>query len=85
MTISIKPSRRGLLHHDLGVPEGKKIPAKALAKAEHSDSPAERKRAVFAENAKHWAKLKNPHGNPGYHPSTQGYEHESYEHTSKHR
>lgn len=27
----------------------------------------------------------NPHGNPGYHPSTDGYEHDGYMHTSEHR
>lgn len=52
--IHIKPSHKGLLHKDLGVGESKKIPAKKLEKAEKSKSPAVRKRAVFAENAKHW-------------------------------
>lgn len=52
--IHIKPSHKGLLHKDLGVAAGHKIPAKKLAKAEHSSDPAVRKRAVFAENAKHW-------------------------------
>ena len=60
--IHIKPSHKGLLHEDLGVPEGKKsrrsggkkIPAKKLKKAENSKDPAVRKRAVFAENAKKW-------------------------------
>lgn len=28
---------------------------------------------------------KNPHGNPGHHPSTTPYEHEGREHTSEHR
>lgn len=28
---------------------------------------------------------KNPHGNPGHHPSTNGYEHNDYKHTSEHR
>ena len=52
--IHIKKSHEGLLHKDLGVAKGKKIPAKKLAKAEKSSDPAVRKRAVFAENAKHW-------------------------------
>ena len=54
MSIKIKPSHRGLLHKDLGIPTGKPIPAKKLEKAAHSSSPAERKRATFAENAKKW-------------------------------
>jgi hypothetical protein len=28
---------------------------------------------------------KNPHGNPGHHPSTKGFDHEGYKHTSSHR
>lgn len=54
MSIHIKPSHKGLLHKDLGVKAGAPIPAKKLEKAENSQSPAVRKRAVFAENAKHW-------------------------------
>lgn len=54
MAIHIKPSHKGLLHKDLGVPAGKPIPAGKLAAAKHSDNPAVRKRATFAENAKHW-------------------------------
>jgi len=52
--IHIKKSHEGLLHKDLGVAAEKKIPAKKLAKAEKSSDPAVKKRAVFAENAKHW-------------------------------
>lgn len=55
-SINIKPSHRGLLHKDLGVPSGKPIPAKKLAEAKNSSSAAERKRATFAENAKKWKK-----------------------------
>ena len=54
MAIHIKPSHKGLLHKELGVASGSPIPAKKLAKAAASSNPAERKRAVFAENAKHW-------------------------------
>lgn len=54
--IHIKPSHKGLLHEDLGVPQGQPIPAAKLASAENSDNPAIRKRAVFAENAKSWGK-----------------------------
>jgi len=39
----------GALHKELGVPQGKKIPAKKLAAAEHSKNPKERKRAEFAK------------------------------------
>ena len=52
--ILIKPSHKGLLHKELGVPEGKKIPASKLEAAAHSSNPAERKRAQFALNAKHF-------------------------------
>ena len=52
--IEIKPSHKGLLHKDLGISSGSKIPEEKLQKAEHSSDPAERKRAVFAENAKKW-------------------------------
>lgn len=52
--IHIKASHKGLLHKDLGVASGSKIPAGKLAKAANSSDPAVRKRAVFAENAKKW-------------------------------
>lgn len=52
--IHIKKSHEGLLHKNLGVSAGKKIPAKKLSKALHSSDPKVKKRAVFAENAKHW-------------------------------
>lgn len=52
--IHIKPSHKGLLHKSLGIAAGSPIPAKALSKAKNSSSAAVRKRAVFAENAKHW-------------------------------
>ena len=54
MAIKIKPSRKGLLHRKLGVPEGKKIPAGILTRALHSKSAALRKEANFARNAKKW-------------------------------
>ena len=56
MSINIKPSHKGLLHKELGVKEGEKIPESKLESAKHSSNPAERKRATFAENAKHWAR-----------------------------
>lgn len=54
MAIHIKKSHEGLLHKNLGVPAGSPIPAGKLASAKNSSSPAVRKRATFAENAKHW-------------------------------
>ena len=54
--IHIKESHKGLLHEDTGTPTGEKIPAVKIKKAEHSPDPAVRKRAVFAENAKHWSR-----------------------------
>jgi hypothetical protein len=43
---------KGALHRALHVPEGEKIPAKKLAKAEHSKNPTMRKRAALAETLK---------------------------------
>lgn len=54
MAIKIKPSHEGRLHRDTGTLAGQKIPAKKLDAAKHSSDPAVRKRATFAENAKHW-------------------------------
>lgn len=54
--IHIKKSHKGMLHEDLGIPQGKPIPTSALATALHSSDPAEKKRAVFAQNAKSWKK-----------------------------
>lgn len=56
MAIKIKPSHKGRLHKDLGVKKGEKIPLKKLEAAKHSSSPAERKRANFAINARKWGK-----------------------------
>lgn len=42
----------GALHRSLRVPEGEKIPAKKLAKAEKSSNPKLRKRAQLAETLK---------------------------------
>lgn len=39
----------GKLHRELGVPEGKKIPAKKMAKAEHSKNPTIRREASLAK------------------------------------
>lgn len=42
----------GALHRELHVPEGQKIPASKLAKAEHSNNPTLRKRANLAKTLK---------------------------------
>ena len=44
--------KKGALHRELGVPEGKKIPAKKLAKAAKSKNPKLRKRAELAKTLK---------------------------------
>jgi hypothetical protein len=53
-TIHIKASHAGRLHRDLHVPIGEPIPAAKLEEALHSSDPAERKRAQFAKNARHF-------------------------------
>jgi hypothetical protein len=65
MSINIKPSHKGLFHKDVGKKPGEKITESDIQKGKHSEDPAERKRATFAENAKHWhhgGKKKKPHG-----------------------
>ena len=59
----IKPSHRGELHRELGVPQGQKIPAAKLAEARNSSSPKMRKQAVFAENFGHHPKQHTPKDN----------------------
>ena len=53
-TIHIKKSHQGLLHKQLGVPQGQPIPASKLQAAANSSNAATRKRAQFAINAKGW-------------------------------
>ena len=48
--------KEGSLRKALHVKEGKNIPEKTLETAEKSDDPAIRKKAVLAENMKHWKK-----------------------------
>lgn len=50
--IHIKESHEGLLHENLGVAQGQKIPVEKLEAAKQSDNPAVRKRATFAINAR---------------------------------
>lgn len=54
--IHINPKHAGLLHENLNIPAGQKIPAKRLESAKKNASPAEMKRITFAENARHWNK-----------------------------
>lgn len=42
----------GKLHRALGVPEGEKIPAAKMERAEHSNKPAVRKMAALAHTLK---------------------------------
>lgn len=50
----LKGLKKGALHKTMGIPQGKKIPAKALKAEANSDSALTRKRAQFAINAKKW-------------------------------
>lgn len=56
MAININPANKGKLRKKLGVKKGEKIPAEKLAKAKKSKSPALRKEANFALNARKWEK-----------------------------
>lgn len=51
--IYIKPSHKGLLHQEMGIPEDKKIPMDKLHQAMHSEDPKIRKQANFAINFGH--------------------------------
>lgn len=54
--IQIKSSHKGRLHGKLGVSKGKKLTVAEEEKAKSSGSPAERKEATFALNARKWKK-----------------------------
>ena len=54
MAIHIKKSHEGLLHKNLGVKKGEPIPYHKMISAAKHASPAEKKRIVFAENARKW-------------------------------
>jgi hypothetical protein len=54
--IKIKKSRRGSLRRATGTKKGKKIPMSKLQKMKRSKSPAMRKKANFAINARKWKK-----------------------------
>jgi hypothetical protein len=53
-TIKIKPENRGKLRSATHTKKGDKIPLAKEEKELHSGSPAERKRANFAINARKW-------------------------------
>jgi len=57
---TIKPSHRGMLHKEMGIPEGKKIGIadlmKKKAKDKRSGDVAGEKRDTFAINAHKWGK-----------------------------
>lgn len=48
--------KKGALHKQLGIPEGKKIPAKKISKALKSDNPLLAKRARLAKTLKSFHK-----------------------------
>jgi hypothetical protein len=48
--------KKGALHKQLGIKEGKTIPESKLESLKNSKNPQTRKRANFALNARHWAK-----------------------------
>lgn len=54
MAIDIKPSHKGRFARDVGKKPGTPITSKDIQKGLHSSSPAERKRANFARNARKW-------------------------------
>jgi len=47
--ISCATKNKGALHRALGIPEGKKIPQKKMAKAAKSKSPLMKKRVALAK------------------------------------
>ena len=53
---AINPAHKGLLHRELHVPQGQKIPQSKLTAAEHSKNPKERARARLAEELKRFHK-----------------------------
>jgi hypothetical protein len=53
-SIHINPAHKGELHEDLGVAKNSPIPTSKLKAAEKTAGPAEKKRIVFAENARKW-------------------------------
>ena len=57
MAKEFKPGgHKGKLHRELGVPEGKKIPAKKMAAAAHSKNPEIKRDAIRAKTMAKWSK-----------------------------
>lgn len=54
--IMVKPSRRGLLRKSMGAKPGQPIPVVKLNARKKTAGPAEKKRIIFAENARRWNK-----------------------------
>jgi hypothetical protein len=54
MAIHIKPSHEGRLHKAAGVKKGKKIPLQEEEELKAHGTPAEKKEANFAINARGW-------------------------------
>ena len=52
--IHLNPANKGKLHKKLGVKKSKKLTVAEEEKATNSSSPAERKEAQFALNARHF-------------------------------
>ena len=63
---------KGKLHHELGIPEGEKIPADRLAAAARSKNPEVRRDAIRAQTMKSWRHggRKAHHGRIYNHPSS---------------
>jgi len=56
MPIHIKAGHKGRLHENLGIDKSKPISLDKLMQAKQSSSPAVRKQATFAVNARNWNK-----------------------------
>lgn len=52
--IKINPANKGMLHENLGIPQGTRLTTAQLVSAKGSKSKAIRKRANFALNASKW-------------------------------
>ena len=77
----------GALHKELGVPQGEKIPAKKLAKAEHSDNPTLSKRAHLAETLEgmHHSSSEHHSFRPPASSQVSGYGHSQSQKHGMHR
>ena len=54
--IHINPANKGKLHAALGVKEGSKIPVAKMQAMKANGTPAQKKMAKFAINARKWSK-----------------------------